>query len=157
MKNKMSKNIMIILVIIFIFPYIFSNFSYAATNYTLVQNTTDTEKAYAVTEWVIRNIAYGGDVIGVKANAQEIYHIFEQKAGHCEGFTMLTNYMLYLCEIPTAIVRNTGHEWTAAFVDGEWIYIDTTHNRFDSTDSNAYDILFLYNGGIYELSEPQKV
>ena len=38
MKNKMSKNIMIILVIILIFPYIFSNFSYAATNYTLVQN-----------------------------------------------------------------------------------------------------------------------
>ena len=116
--------------------------------------TTDREKAYAVTEWVIRNIAYGGDVVGVKATAQEIYHIFEQKAGHCEGFTMLTNYMLYLCEIPTAIVRNTGHEWTAAFVDGEWIYIDTTHNRFDSTDSNAYDILFLYNGGVYEISEP---
>ena len=116
--------------------------------------TTDREKAYAVTEWVIRNIAYGGDVVGVKATAQEIYHIFEQKAGHCEGFTMLTNYMLYLCEIPTAIVRNTGHEWTAAFVDGEWIYIDTTHNRFDSTDSNAYDILFVYNGGVYEISEP---
>ena len=116
--------------------------------------TTDRERAYAVTEWVIRNIAYGGDVVGVKATAQEIYHIFEQKAGHCEGFTMLTNYMLYLCEIPTATVRNSSHEWSAAFVDGEWIYIDTTHNRFDSTDSNAYDILFLYNGGIYEISEP---
>lgn len=116
--------------------------------------TTDREKAYAVTDWVIRNISYGGDVIGVDANAQEIYHIFEQKAGHCEGFTMLTNYMLYLCEIPTATVRNTSHAWTAAFVDGEWIYIDTTHNRFDSADSYAYDILFLYNGGVYELSEP---
>ena len=115
---------------------------------------TDREKAYAVTEWIIRNIAYGGDVIGVDANAQEIYHIFEQRAGHCEGFTMLTNYMLYLCEIPTATVRNTSHAWTVAFVDGKWIYIDTTHNRFDSTDSYAYNILFLYNGGIYEISEP---
>ena len=119
-----------------------------------VDCTTDREKAYAVTEWVIRNIAYGGDVVGVKATSQEIYHIFEQKAGHCEGFTMLTNYMLYLCEIPTAIVRNTTHEWTAAFVDGKWIYIDSTHYLFDATDSNAYDILFLYNGGIYEISEP---
>ena len=119
-----------------------------------VDCTTDREKAYAVTEWVIRNIAYGGDVVGVKATAQEIYHIFEQKAGHCEGFTMLTNYMLYLCEIPTAIVRNTTHEWSVAFVDGEWIYIDSTHYLFDETDSNAYDILFLYNGGIYEISEP---
>ncbi len=116
--------------------------------------TTDREKAYAVWKWVISNISYGGNIIGVDADAQEIYCIFEQKTGHCEGFTMLTNYMLYLCDIPTATVRNTSHEWTAAFVDGKWIYIDTTHYIFDKTDSYAYDIIFLYNGGVYELSEP---
>ena len=116
--------------------------------------TTDRDKAYAVWDWVTDNIKYGGNLIGVPASATGIYYIFNQRAGHCEGFTMVTNYMLYLCGIPTAIVRNTGHEWTAAFVDGEWIYIDSTHYRFDSTDSDAYDIIFLYNGGVYELSEP---
>ena len=115
--------------------------------------TTEKDKAKAITLWVIQNMRDGGR-IGASASTTSIYAIFEELSGNCECYTMLTNYMLFLADIPTATVRNLTHEWSAAFVDGEWIYIDTTHNRFDSYDSDAYEVLFAYNGGMYLISEP---
>ena len=114
---------------------------------------TEKDKAKAITLWVIQNMNDGGR-IGASASTTSIYAIFEDLSGNCECYTMLTNYMLFLANIPTATVRNLTHEWSAAFVDGEWIYIDATHNRFDSYDSDAYEVLFAYNGGMYLISDP---
>ena len=118
-----------------------------------VDCATEKDKAKAITLWVIQNMRDGGR-IGASASTTSIYAIFEELSGNCECYTMLTNYMLFLANIPTATVRNLTHEWSAAFVDGEWIYIDTTHNRFDSYDSEAYEVLFAYNGGMYLISDP---
>ena len=115
--------------------------------------TTEKDKAKAITLWVIQNMRDGGR-IGASASTTSIYAIFEELSGNCECYTMLTNYMLFLANIPTATVRNLTHEWSVAFVDGEWIYIDTTHNRFDSYDSEAYEVLFAYNDGMYLISDP---
>lgn len=116
--------------------------------------TTEKDKAKAIYSWVVTNMNPGGR-IGASASTTAIYAIFEELSGNCECYTMLTNYMLFLADIPTATVRNLTHEWSIAFVDGEWIYIDTTHYRFDGYDSEAYEVLFAYNGGMYLISEPE--
>ena len=115
--------------------------------------TTQKEKARAVYDWVTDNISYGG-VIGSSASENFIYHVFEEKQARCGGYTMLTNYMLYLCGIPTASVKNLTHEWTAAYVDGEWMQIDTTQYTFDSARNIANNVIFVYNGSAYFINEP---
>ncbi len=115
--------------------------------------TTETEKARAVFRWVVTNMDYKA-AYGANANMTDIYDVYDRKIGSCEAYTMITNYMLYLCGIPTATVSNITHEWSAAYVDGEWIYIDTTHYLFDNTDSKANIVSFAYDGLVYVIDDP---
>ena len=115
--------------------------------------TTDREKAEAIQKWVSSNINYDGPS-GAPATIDMIYYFFNQKEAKCEGYTMITNYMLYLCGIPTATGRNLTHEWSVAFVDGEWIYIDSTWGLFDNLGVNTNEIVYTYNGAAYIINEP---
>ena len=115
--------------------------------------STETEKAKAIFTWVFYNIEYQY-AYGATANIDRIYSIFNEKLGNCEAYTMLTNYMLYLCDIPTATVSNVTHEWSAAFVDGKWIYIDSTHGVFDGATGKANIVSFAYDGLVYVINDP---
>lgn len=117
--------------------------------------TTQKDKAKAIFNWIITNITYKYNY-GATANIDTIYYYFNEKTGNCEAYTMLTNYMLYLCGIPTATVRNSVHAWSAAYIDGEWIYIDTTHYIFGNTDERANEIIFAYDGLVYVIDIPSE-
>lgn len=69
---------------------------------------TDEEKAKAITRWVYLNIDYQG-YYGASADIDRIYRIFTELKGSCEVYTMLENYMLYLCGIPTGTATNLTH------------------------------------------------
>ena len=118
---------------------------------------TDREKAYAIFYWVFYNIdykyAYGAD-----AEIERIYNIFNTLQGNCEAYTMLTNYMLYLCNIPVGTASNLTHEWSVAYVDGKWIYIDSTHGIFDKVDmkNTVNQISFAYDGLVYVIDDPSE-
>lgn len=116
--------------------------------------TTDREKAYAIFRWAFINIDYVY-AYGASADIDRVYSIFNEKRGNCEAYTMLTNYMLYLCGIPTATASNLTHEWSVALVDGEWIHIDSTQNRFGNTTPNKINqISFAYDGLVYIIDDP---
>ena len=116
--------------------------------------TTEKEKAYQIMIWAYVNIDYQ-KYNGATAEIDRVYSIFNEKKGSCEAYTMLTNYMLYLCGIPTATVSNQTHEWTAAYVDGEWIYVDSTQRRFETTPNTITTISFAYDGLVYVINDPK--
>ena len=92
---------------------------------SLVKNCgTDREKVIAISDWVHGNMKYvWGSLPG--DNIDSVYGLYERLSGNCMCYTQLTNYMLYLEGIPTAIVDIPGHERGAAFADGEWILVDS--------------------------------
>ena len=114
--------------------------------------TTDREKAQAIQKWVSSNIKYDGPS-GAPATIDMIYYFFNERTAKCEGYTMITNYMLYLCGIPTATARNLTHQWSVAFVDGKWIYIDSTWGLFDNLGVKTNEIVYTYNGAAYIINE----
>jgi transglutaminase-like putative cysteine protease len=116
--------------------------------------TTEREKAYAIFQWAYNNINYVS-AYGASANIDRIYSIFNEKKGNCEVYTMITNYMLYLCDIPTATASNVTHEWSVAFVDGAWIYIDSTQDYFGIIPPNKVNqISFAYDDLVYIIDDP---
>lgn len=116
--------------------------------------TTDREKAKAIFDWIIYNFSYK-DGAGASASTTSVYYYWNTMSGNCEAYTILTNFMLSLCDIPTGYVRGLNHAWSIAFVDEEWIYIDSTHYRFDGYDTMVQDMIFAYDGIIYQILDPE--
>ena len=109
-------------------------------------------KAKAIALWVYFNMTYQY-FNGTTANINGIYNVFNTLVGSCESYTMLTNYMLYLCGIPTATVTDTTHEWTAAYIDGKWVYLDSVAGAYD-TDRKAQKISYVYGDNLYVIDDP---
>ncbi len=121
----------------------------------LIKNcSTDTQKAKAITLWVIQNMNYQSMYV-TPAKIESIYKVFNTLTGSCESYTMLENYMLYLCGIPTATVTDLTHEWTAAYVDGKWVYIDATGGIYGS-NRKPLRLIYSYNGKAYVIDDPTK-
>lgn len=107
----------------------------------LTQNcATDYDRAQAVCRWVNDNMTYVFGMMGCGTTAEGVYNIWEHRHGNCMGFTQLTNFMLYLLDIPTATVTSYGHCWTAALIDGRWIMVDSTNDIFDAPPNSLEDI-----------------
>ena len=112
----------------------------------------DESKAKAIAIWVYFNMTYQY-FNGTTANINGIYNAFNTLVGSCESYTMLTNYMLYLCGIPTATVTDSTHEWTAAYIDGKWVYLDSVSGAYD-TDRKAQKISYVYGDSLYVIDDP---
>ena len=115
--------------------------------------TTNEEKAKAITRWVYLNVDYVG-ATAAYARIGTVYHYFETLKGNCEVYTLLTNYMLYLCDIPTATVTSSSHMWSVAFIDGNWVYIDATGGMYGAASQRTNQITFAYDGLVYAIDDP---
>ena len=109
-------------------------------------------KAKAIALWVYSNMEYKY-FSGTTANINGIYNAFNTLVGSCESYTMLTNYMLYLCGIPTATVTDTTHEWTVAYIDGQWVYLDSVAGVY-GTDRKPQRISYVYGDNLYVIDDP---
>lgn len=91
--------------------------------------STDTEKARAIHKWVSENIDYGG-MLAIGDHADQIYAVYVARSSHCQGYSYLTGFMLYLAGIPNATVISIDHMWNIALLDGKWVMIDSTWGEF---------------------------
>ena len=111
----------------------------AKTEEIISGKKTDYDKAVAIEKWVHSNMKYVfGDWSGNRIDS--VYIIFEELQGNCMCFTVLTNYMLYLAGIPSAIINNYGHEYSAALVDGKWLMVDSTNGIISYDFGDYYNI-----------------
>ncbi len=97
--------------------------------------TSDYEKAQAIHRWVAENVVY--DYEYFRGKKEHTYlrseDVLEHKLAVCSGYTNLTRALLQAQGIPTVHVHGTasgdGHAWNAAYIDGQWIWIDSTWGR----------------------------
>ncbi|MBR0427626.1 MAG: leucine-rich repeat protein [Clostridia bacterium] len=115
--------------------------------------TTNEEKAKAITRWVYLNVTYVSSTYG-SARIGTVYYYFNSLKGNCEIYTLLTNYMLYLCDIPTATATSSTHMWSIAFIDGKWVYIDATGGMYGVASKRTNQITFAYDGLVYAIDDP---
>lgn len=110
--------------------------------------STDREKAKAIYKWVAK-IAYDGEwkTDSSKRPEQDPYvlitwdkdeHDGKAASTDCVGHTYLTLALLDSVDIPSVYVyrkakgsETVGHGWNAAYIDGKWIWIDSTQEFFD--------------------------
>ena len=117
---------------------------------------TSEEKANNITNWIYSNMECYS-YINATADAYRICDIFTNLKGNDNAYTMLENYMLYLCKIPTATVEGLNDRtWSVAYIDGEWIYIDAVNGKYNVTDLKPYSINYAYSGKLYILEDPSK-
>lgn len=109
---------------------------------------SDYEKAHAVYNWMIENIRYDYDYYynRNKSVTTSVEDVLDSKLTICAGYSRLTQALLQAQGIPTMIVRGeanngsgwAGHDWNAAFVDGQWIVLDSTWGRPRYMDDKTY-------------------
>lgn len=99
---------------------------------------TDYEKAKAVFDWMTANISY--DYANKETGKGTIFpeEVLDSKLTVCDGYARLTQAFLLAQKIPTVYISGPanngggiweGHGWNMAYVDGRWIYIDSTWGR----------------------------
>lgn len=114
---------------------------------TLTRNcTTDSEKAYTIYCWVNDNMTYEYARFGIGETADGIYQLWHDLCSNCEGYTQLTNFLLYLTGIPNAVATSLDHCWTVALLDGQWHMIDSTNRIFDQAPNDCDDIKNIFFG-----------
>ena len=97
--------------------------------------TGDYEKAQAIHRWVAENVVYDYEYFrGQKAHTYlSSEDVLEHKKAVCSGYANLTRALLQAQGIPTVYVHGTaggdGHAWNAAYIDGRWVWIDSTWGR----------------------------
>lgn len=105
--------------------------------------TSDYEKAKAIFDWMTANVAYDYEYYYGRKDTviTSAEGVMESKLTVCEGYAKLTKALLQAQGIPALYVvgkaRNEGHAWNAAYVDGKWIYLDSTWGRPGSRAENG--------------------
>ncbi len=90
---------------------------------------SDREKVLAIANWVSKSRPYG-DV--AQGKIQNICDLFRWTNGVSSDAAALTVAMLKYAGIPARVVdplvtdSNRAYEYTSAFIDGKWLYIDST-------------------------------
>ncbi len=110
------------------------------------------EMAYAIYQWVEKNIRYSGNTI--KGDALRGAKLtFAKRTGDCYSFCSALWALLNRIGIDTIDVTGEDdyHFWVISKIDGEWYYLDATtgwgSERFMLTEKELEDFIYLYNKG----------
>lgn len=99
--------------------------------------TSDYEKAKAIFDWIVANVEYDYEYYYDRKNTviTSVEGVIDSKLTVCMGYAHLTEALLQAQGIPALYCANgssdVNHAWNAAYVDGRWIYIDSTWKDFD--------------------------
>lgn len=111
------------------------------SNQICAGQTSDYTKAKAIYSWITENIEYDYPYYYGKKDSTTILpeEVLSSKLTVCDGYSRLTQALLQAQNIPTVRIVGTAtgrvtsagsnHAWNMAYVDGRWIYIDTTWGR----------------------------
>lgn len=119
-----------------------AKFAYALTK----DLRSDTEKANAIFEYLVRNITYDYDKIKSipSSYVPDADEIIKNGRGICYDYAVLMAVMLRESGIPSKLVmgyRNgldTYHAWNEVFLNGEWITVDTTFDAVEYRNGKPY-------------------
>lgn len=107
------------------------------------QHSTTLAKIKAVNDYIVKNTEYSqenGD------NAFTKYGLIYQKKAVCQGYALVTEYMLERLGIPVEYVagssRSEKHAWNKVKINNKWYNIDTTWN--DTKRNNAFAVSYKY-------------
>ena len=121
-------------------------------DYVNANYKTDAEKLSVVYRWVTNNIRYDKDSmyninwatdLGTKAAAT-----LRRRKGVCENYASIFTDIIVKCDIPSYVVsgytnqagfgNNTGHSWSAVFLDNKWLLCDPTWDVGFSNNTNYF-------------------
>ncbi|MZK53135.1 transglutaminase domain-containing protein [Clostridium beijerinckii] len=100
--------------------------------------TNDYDKVKAIHDWVANNMYYDFSdrttVMGADANEELFPGSGALKRGICGNFAGVTTNLLRAAGFPAKTVSGNiedagewiGHDWTEVFVEGRWLFMDTT-------------------------------
>ncbi|MBO5521029.1 MAG: leucine-rich repeat protein, partial [Eubacterium sp.] len=129
----------------------------AITNELTKDCGTDYEKAQKIIQYVYENMSYRYAAF-CAANDQHIFGRWNNRAGNCESYTMIADFMLYLAGIPNATFISYGHMWGAAYVDGRWAIFDAMLGLFDddAAECDAISAICFADGDVLVVEENMK-
>ncbi|MFQ6087866.1 MAG: transglutaminase family protein [Candidatus Methanofastidiosia archaeon] len=100
---------------------------------SIAQGKNERETAYALMEWVLRNIEYG--------NVEASYNMkkmLSSRQGVCDQKATMYVALARSVGIPARKVIATaatfgqlGHSWVEVYIEGKWIMVDPTNSWFD--------------------------
>ena len=97
--------------------------------------TDEYEKAKAIAEWLSRNMVY----VRPTTPKERYAHLPSWQYGTCGRFASTATTFYRLAGFPAKTVEGEargggswgGHAWNHVFVNGRWVYVDTTWGEFD--------------------------
>lgn len=97
--------------------------------------TDEYEKAKAIAEWLSSNMVY----VFPTTSEEEYAHLPSWQYGTCARFASTASNFYRLAGFPAKTVIGEargggswdGHAWNHVFVNGRWVYVDTTWGEFD--------------------------
>ena len=119
----------------------------------------DYEKVRAITYWVAENIFYNHVAADSEVNADiiSLEYVLKTKTATCAGYSNMFSALCNMQGIYCVNLRGgthdkmltaeylmsvpVNHEWNAAMVDGEWIFVDTTWMSGNDYTENGYEQL----------------
>ncbi|MCK5681752.1 hypothetical protein KAI46_13165 [bacterium] len=108
----------------------------------------DEEKAKAIHDWVVLNVAYDTSLV-----RHSIYAALFEGLAVCEGYALLMFKMLDSCSIQASIVSGEGnggsHAWNLVYLCTAWFHVDATWD--DPVPDTPGRVLYNY----YNLSDNQ--
>lgn len=100
-----------------------------------VGNSGDYEKVKAVSDYIIRNVAFDSQY-----RHKSAYTALDSGTAICRGYVLLAYKMLDELSVPVRIITGTGcdmpHTWNMVKIDGLWYNLDLTWD--DTTHSNSF-------------------
>lgn len=117
---------------------------------------TDSERLYAICDWVSRNIYYDFDARNSEVTADVIClkNVLETSRTTCAGYATFTAALCGAQGIVCVDLRGgsssegwkrseladapMNHEWNGAVIDGKWVFCDTTWASQNSYENGAY-------------------
>lgn len=115
----------------------------ALSNQICSGQSSDYDKARAIYNWMVENIAYDFPYYYGEKETGTILpeEVLDSRLTVCDGYSRLTQALLQAQGIPALWVSGTAlqggritsegerHAWNMAYVDDRWLYIDTTWGR----------------------------
>lgn len=96
---------------------------------------TDYEKELAIHDYLILNVSYDEQMLGVfethEENAENPYGALYDGKAICSGYTTSFQMFMDMLEIPCRSMKaidadGEDHAWNMVQIDGEWYYVDVT-------------------------------
>ena len=93
------------------------------------EDYSEIEKEGYIHDWLVENTTYTSLY---KNYSHEIYGVFNNGIGVCEGIAKTAKYLFDRCGIDSAVVvskpdeKNISHAWNVVLIDGRYYHLDVT-------------------------------